>query len=248
MKQYKWMIILLIFLSVVGGGVWYYYRDYSVFTDAEKVGDYPSLPWQAVVDGSVSRSLARQAGQGKLRDFGPEVAPVTRFVRLPGEYVENNGVDLVELPSEIVHSPQYLDTAKRPFVIVAYFQTMIEGEKHYLIYQRWRSVDGSESYVPLILPEAKVVEGGAPTKYYLDLTSNDANHMLSPIMHLATRDFCVSNMAGQAGYCNWLFESEGRRTKYEEILSNWVESAVVPREMGRYPAPVRITPLAWGTE
>lgn len=149
MKQYKWVIILLIFLSVVGGGVWYYYRDYPVFTDSEKIGDYPSVPWQTVVDGSVSRSLGRQAGQGKLRGFGPEVAPVTRFVRLPGEYVENNGVDLVELPSEIVRSPQYLDTTKRPFVTVAYFQTMIEGEKYYLIYQRWRSVDGSESYVPL---------------------------------------------------------------------------------------------------
>lgn len=149
MKRYEWLGLLIVFVGLVSVGAWYYYRDYPVFTDVQKVDDYPSLPWQAVVDGSVSRSLARQAGQGKLRDFGPEVAPVTRFVRLPGEYVENNGVDLVELPSEIVHSPQYLDTAKRPFVIVAYFQTMIEGEKHYLIYQRWRSVDGSESYVPL---------------------------------------------------------------------------------------------------
>lgn len=149
MKRYGWLVLLIVFVGLLGTGVWYYYRDYPVFTDAQKVGDYPSVPWQAVVDGSVSRSLARQAGQGMLRGFSPEVAPFTRFVRLPGEYVENNGVDLVELPSEIVRSPQYLDTAKRPFVTVAYYQTMIEGEKYYLIYQRWRSVDGSESYVPL---------------------------------------------------------------------------------------------------
>jgi hypothetical protein len=148
-KRYGWLVSLIVFVGLLSVGAWYYYRDYPVFTDAQKVGDYPSVPWQAVVDGSVSRSLARQAGQGKLRGFSPEVAPVTRFVRLPGEYVENNGVDLVELPSEIVRSPQYLDAAKRPFVTVAYFQTMIEGEKYYLIYQRWRSVDGSESYVPL---------------------------------------------------------------------------------------------------
>lgn len=56
--------------------------------------------------------------------------------------------------------------------------------------------------------------------------------MLSPIMRLSASSFCKLNMVGQSGYCDWLFESESRRDKYQELMGRWVESGVVPGEMG----------------
>lgn len=245
MSGSKYAIIIGLTLLLMGSfwGYRYYFDDFEVRTDPANPDSYPFVSWQAVVDGRLARSLSHQAGKGMLPSFGNEVVPILTFARVFPEYRENEGIDLVEIESSIVRSPLYAEVNKRPFITVAYYQTKIGDEKYYLMMQRWRSVDGSESYVPLILPEKKVLENGGMTKYYGQLTANNTEYMYSPIMYWATRDYCVANMGGMSEYCDWWFGGSGRMGKYEELLTRWVESAVVPREVGRYPAAVRVTPL-----
>lgn len=151
----RYVLLVLLFVGIFGWLYTYYYTDYPVFVDSGAAANYPMVSWNAIVDGRVARSLERQAAQGKLKGFEDAVVPILKFSSLNPENFDDTGVDLVEIESSIVRSPLYGDVAKRPFVTVAYYQTMIGVEKYYLIYQRWRSVDGSESYVPLILPEKK---------------------------------------------------------------------------------------------
>ena len=221
MRGSKYTLIIGLVLLFVGifWGYRYYFDDFEVRIDPTNPDSYPFVSWQAVVDGRLTRSLLRQAEEGILPSFGKEVVPILTFTRVTPEYRENEGIDLVEIESSIVRSPLYSEVNKRPFLTVGYYQTKIGDEKYYLIIQRWKSVDGSESFVPLILPEKKVLENGGVTKYYEKLTAKDAGHVYSPILHWASRDFCVVNMGGMSGYCDWWFGGSGRMGEYEDLLT-----------------------------
>lgn len=240
-RKIYWLVILGVVLAgiVVAGGV-YWQKNYPIATDYTQPTQYPFVSWNEIRWGSVARSLRRQEANGALGTYTEQVAPVTKFVKMPPKLVDERGVDYVEIGSEIVRSNLYSDEDKRPFSLAGYYQTSIDGEPYYLIYQKWHSLDGTVSFVPYIFPSEIVLEGGQLTDYYRRVVSEEMGHMMSPVLYWQSQEHCVRNMAGSSNYCEWYFKNKQR---YTDLLTKWVDEGVVPREIERWPAAVRLTPI-----
>lgn len=233
-RYFRYILLALVVVGVAGLG-WYLYLDYPLYLDSTDPRSFPTISWNAVVDGRLMRSLERQAKKGETPPLSDKVIPVQAIQLSSDGYYENYGVRFVSLRDQDIKNNVYQNPESRPYQWVAFYQTKIAGETYYILVLQWQNNDGTTAYLPLILAENAVIWEGQVTKYYQEIVANPTPHYLAPISKYYRKEICVADMGKVNGYCDWRYRNEYRNYRYEELGRAWSETGLIPRWVGRYP-------------
>lgn len=239
------VVVIGLCILVLGGLLYIYFRKtFPVNGDPSNPSQFPTVSWLSVVDGQLVYSLNWQVKESKLAVNLDSAEPMTALEMTPDWYVEQTGIKKLEMDTAKYGSGVYRDPNKRPFRNVAYYQTTIKGERYFLVMQLWKNYDGSLAWVPLILPENKVLKDGKVTEYFATaFPSTYSSYLLAPVVQYKDLNTCIANMGLQRQYCEWLWGGLGRLARYGKSMSKWHDTALVPSTIARYPAAFSWTPL-----
>ncbi len=242
---------VLVGVVVLLGLAWYYGigRNYPIYTNIEKINEYPEIGWNEITSGRLGRFLQKSGKAGMLPKMLEGVVPLAEVGITSDSYFADTKIRFVELANLDVKLGKYTNSNSRPYHFVAFYRTKIGTDKYLILVQEWKNKDRLMSYLPLLLYEEKAINTDGLTKYFREVVMPNDNYFLSPIMQYESKETCKSTVGKVKGvaYCDWYFASK-RSGIFEGMMREWVDNGVVPQDMSKYPVLFTVSPVGGSTK
>jgi len=101
--------------------------------------------------------------------------------------------------------------------------------------EKWLNVDGSTSFLPLIIPELLALKDNTISSYYSDLIAGTSVYFLSPIYQIKSYDQCKNILPKRESYCDWYFQDSKIGNTLLGIINEWTRTGNIPSSVGMIP-------------
>lgn len=208
--------------------------SYQISSDAKNTTLYPNIAWSDITSGKLLDFLKGEDVKGKLIQIPASAEPI--FLRSTSQdFYNTNGLAYVQLPSEDVVSNKYKNKDLQPFRFVAFFKTNLGGTSYFVLVEKWLNIDGSISFLPLIIPELLALKDGVISSYYSDLIAGTSVYFLSPIYQIKSHDQCKNILPKRESYCDWYFQDSKIGITLLSIMNEWTQTGNIPSSVGMTP-------------
>ncbi len=229
---------LVIFGVIVGVGFWWLNyngwipKNFPIVSQVDNVEAIPEIAWEDVTSGRLANFLRLQESWGKLVVFPNQVRPIETYRMINPLFYENHGYGYIELFELEIQNNKYINPDIRPYRYIAAYKTVISNKLHYILIFEWLNSDKTVSFVPVVIPENKFVEGGKVSQYANELIKRETIIFVSPIVKIRDMAGCMSVFTSSQEYCEWYMS---KASEYYELVDKWYAGQKVPSEVGRYP-------------
>lgn len=196
--------------------------DFKIYL-GQSENQIPEIDWKDITNGNLSRSLYRAHKNNKLLPIVNGVMPISTFRHPNPSFYENYGFGYIELFFEEVKTGKYLPLDTRPYHSIAIYSTDIDGEKYFVLIQRWLNDDETVSFVPIITNNIETIEG---------FIKNNSDKFPSVIVSINNSYTCEGIVGAGTKYCKWYFENQ---KEYDKIRLDWLTDNKVPTKFAKYP-------------